>query len=140
MAIRTNSTGRKSKSVIINRAALTALQLGIADGFLAVGQQAVDNARPNVPDAPPYGKGLIRTGGYVVYAGKRKVGGNATISRVDKSGIVLYAGFGFPGRFQEMGTVHQPARPFFTPAFLAASRNLAELVRPSVAEHLRGVK
>lgn len=140
MATRINKSGRTSKSVRINRAALTELGLGIADGLLAVGEQAIAQSQPNAPDQPPTGKGLVRTGSYVVYVNKKKVGGNATIRKSDKSGIVLYAGYGFPARFNEIGTIHQPARPFFTPAFMAAARELAAHVGPAVAERLRGVK
>jgi len=49
----------------------------------------------------------------------RKVGGTPTKPRglkLDSPGITAVAGFGFPGRFNEIGTVHQPARPFLSPA------------------------
>lgn len=140
MAVRINSTRKMSKSVRINREALTALGLGIADGLIAVGQRALELSAPNVPDAPPEGAGLIKSGSYVVYINKKKVGGTATLRRTDKSGIVLYAGYGFPARFNELGTVHQAARPFWTPAFMQASREITELVKPHVAEHLRRVR
>lgn len=138
MAARVNRSRRVSKSVIVNRAALTALGEGIADGLLAVGQRTLDVA--DVPDAPPYGVGLVKTGAYVVYIKGKKVGGNATLRRVDKSGIVLYAGFGFPGRFQEEGTVNQPASPFLTPAFMEATANLAPTIRPHVESKLKAVR
>ncbi len=140
MAVRVNRTKRVSKSVVINRAALTALGEGIADGLLAVGQRTLDLADPNVPDALPYGVGLVKTGAHVVYIRGKKVGGNATLRRVDKSGIVLYVGYGFPGRFQEEGTVNQPARPFLTPAILEATDNLAPTMEPHVAAKLRSVR
>ena len=34
----------------------------------------------------------------------------------ERGNILAIVGFGFPGRFQELGTVHQPAKPFLTPA------------------------
>ncbi len=145
MAVRVNRTRRVSKSVIVNRAALTALGEGIADGLLAVGQRTLDLA--DVPDAPPYGVGLVKAGAYVVYIKGKKVGGNATLRRVDKSGIVLYVGFGSPdpkkapyARFQEMGTVKQPARPFLTPAFMEAYDDLVPTMKPPVAAKLRSVR
>jgi hypothetical protein len=137
MATRINKGRRMSKSVVINRAALTELGLGIADGLLEIGERAIELSRPNVPDAPPEGKGLVQSGSWVVYIDKKKVGGTATISRADKKGIVLYAGYGFPGRFNEIGTINQPARPFFAPAFLAAVRDITPTLKPHVAERLR---
>jgi HK97 gp10 family phage protein len=140
MGVRINKSRKMSKTVRINREALTELGLGIADGLLAIGARSIELAGPNVPDAPPEGKGLIKTGSYDVYIKKKQVGGTATISRKDKSGIVLYSGYGFPARFNEVGTVHQPARPFFAPAFLQASREIQALVEPHVAARMAKVK
>lgn len=140
MAVRRNTTGRVSKSVQINRAALTALGQGIADGLAAVGARTLELAAPNVPDEPPIGKGLVQSGSYVVYIQKKKVAGNATLARVDKKGIVLYVGFGFPGRFNEIGTIHQPARPFLSPAFVQAVSDITPTLRPHVAARLRAVR
>lgn len=140
MATRINKSRKMSKSVRINRECLTELGRGIADGLMAVGERAISKAMPFIPDAPPEGKGLVQSGGFVVYIDKKKVGGNATIRREDKRGIVLYAGFGFPMRFYEMGTVHQPARPTFGPAFLEAAREITQLVEPHVRARLAHVR
>lgn len=107
---------RTSSKVVINRVAANRVRLALADGVLGVGERAIEKTHP--PDAPPYGRGLPLNGGAVAYIDGRKVGGNATKPRSErppKPGIVCYFGFGFPARFNEEGTVHQPARPFFTP-------------------------
>lgn len=140
MAVRRNRGTKMSKSVRINREALTALGLGMADGLAAIGQRTLDIARPHVPDEPPLGQGLVETGGYVVYIEKKKVAGNATLSRVDKTGVVLYVGFDFPARFNEIGTVHQSARPFLSPAFAQAADDITATLEPFVADRLRAVR
>lgn len=140
MAVRRNTGTRVSKSVHLNRAALTALGQGMADGLLAIGQRTLEIAHPNVPDEVPLEAGLIRKGSYVVYIEKKKVGGTATLSRVNKKGVVLYVGFPFPARFNEIGTVHQPARPFLSPAFAQAVADISATLKPHVAARLRSVR
>jgi hypothetical protein len=58
----------------------------------------------------------------------RKVGGAVTLPRglKVKQGITLVVGFGFPARFNELGTIHQPARPFFTPVVMETIPGMAE--------------
>lgn len=129
MAARVNTTGRVSKTVRLNRAALDAFYGQIADALAQVGKRAIEYTTPSVPDEPPIGAGLVRTGGYVVYVDGKKVAGNATISRQSKKGIVLYTGYGFPGRFNEIGTIHQPPRPFFTPNYYRAVREMEAIMR-----------
>jgi hypothetical protein len=89
-----------------------------------VAKTIVREARP--PDATPYGEGLVTAGGTLVYVGSKKVGGwsqdgseprKPRALRVRGSDMVVaVAGFGFPGRFQEMGTVNHGAQPFLTPS------------------------
>jgi hypothetical protein len=42
--------------------------------------------------------------------------------------IVGAVGFDFPAMFQEIGTVHQPARPFVTPAAIEVIGTEAEVI------------
>jgi HK97 gp10 family phage protein len=128
--------------VQLNRAALNQVDLAVADGLLEQAQNIVEAANP--PDAPPFGKGLVQTGGAAAWAGKKKVGGAKSGGREIKkpravrleAGVTTaVGGFGFPARFQEMGTVHQPARPFLTPVFLAMGKDVAGPIREAVRRH-----
>ena len=115
---------------VANKAALGAISRGLAEGMAAVGRAIIATA--DVPDAAPFGEGLVTTGDWGVWAGTRKVDGTATKPRTvrTRAGVItLVAGFGFPGRFQEFGTVHHAAQPFLTPAVLE--------VTPTTEAHLR---
>jgi hypothetical protein len=122
---------RISARVKLNRAALDQVFLGLSDGLFEVGKAIVVEAGTHAPDSPydpfPTGEGLPKNGGVIGYAagGKvnswsirgesvRKPRGLGTEVRTGDS--VVAAGFGFPGRFAELGTIHEHARPFLTPA------------------------
>lgn len=127
-----------SSRTVVNRKALDEITGAFVDGMAAVGKAVIERTRP--PDAAPFGKGLVTTGDWGVWAGTRKVAGTATKPRsvrLSKTGITLIAGYGFPGRFQEMGTIHQPARPFFTPSVMAELPVMQEHLRPSMQRVLR---
>jgi hypothetical protein len=108
-----------TKRVEINRSAVAAVRLVLADGMFAIGQQILANTHP--PDDPPYGQGLVEGGGAVVWVDGKKVAGT-TIGgrqvakpravRLPKPGIVLVVGYGFPGRFVHNGTIHNVPNPF----------------------------
>lgn len=120
-----------SVRTVANKAALTAISNGLAEGLASVGRTIIERTRP--PDAEPFGKGLVTTGDWGVWAGTRKVDGTASKPkqvRLKQGVVTLVAGYGFPGRFQELGTIRQPARPFLTPPVLE--------VTPTTPDHLRG--
>jgi hypothetical protein len=134
-----------SARVVLNRRAMTEVELSIADGIVDLGQAIVEAANP--PDAAPYGEGLVTRGGVLVYYGPGKVGGWGEDGRQPKKprafrvagarGITAAIGFGFPGRFQEFGTVHHGAQPFFVRAFNAVGRLSSQVMRPTVSARLR---
>lgn len=100
-----------------NRDALERATLAVGDGILAICEEIVAAADP--PDAPPFGQGLVDTGAAGVWVNGKKIGGNADKPRtlkVRQYNVVGIAGFGFPARFQEIGTANQGALPFLTPA------------------------
>jgi hypothetical protein len=102
--------------VVLNRAALDTITLGLADGLGEVALRMLHATHP--PDETPFGEGLVDHGATAVWVNGKKIGGDADkprALRLDKPGVTAIVGFGFPGRFQEVGTVHQPARPFLTP-------------------------
>lgn len=135
---------RPSSRVVLNRAALDEVQLAVAEGVEEIARTVVETAEP--PDATPFGVGLATRGGWAVYAGKKKVAGGSLDGTQPKkprafkpspTGVTGIAGFGFPGRFQETGTVHQPARPWFMPAVVRVKAIAAEIMREIVGPRLR---
>lgn len=127
---------RTSTRVVLNRAALDRAVLAIADGFADAGQESVEMADP--PDAPPFGVGLAETGGTLTYVNGKKIAGygrdgkqprKPRAVRVKRSDLITIVGFGFPGRFQEFGTVNHAAQPFLTPVMLAIKGEVEGIVR-----------
>lgn len=136
---------RPSARVVLNRAALSELHLALADGIEEVARTIIETAKP--PDATPFGEGLVTEGGWLVYDGSKKVAGGSLGGNQPKKprafrvrgtvGITGIAGFGFPARFQETGTEHQPARPFFMPAIVRVKGVAADIMREIVAPKLK---
>ena len=112
--------GRVTAKTIVNRQALTSIRGRFVDGMDAIGAKVIDVATPHVPDAPPYGKGLVERGGYAVWSDGQKVAGAAAKPRgeVPKVGVTLMVGYDFPARFLEEGTIYITPRPWVTPAML----------------------
>lgn len=115
-----------ARRMVINRAAVDQIMLATADGLFELGKAIVMNA--DVPDAAPYGVGLVQGGGAIAFVGKKRVAvfskyGATSVTKPRQckltDGVTVAFGYGFPGRFQEQGTINQPSRPFLTPAVLA---------------------
>jgi hypothetical protein len=138
-ALRRNETSR----TVLNRQALTALQAGFVEGMGDMGRAVIERSRERAPDQPPLGKGLVQTGNWVVYAGTKKVRGTATrptAVKLSRTGITLVGGFDFPARFNEEGTIHQPARPFVTPSLLEVVPDAHDYLRAPVRRALATVR
>ena len=128
---------RANNRVVLNRATFDEITLGLADGLLALANAVIAAAKP--PDDVPYGEGLVQTGGTVAYAFGKKVGGTATKPRamkVKSLGVAVAGGFGWPGHFAEFGTIHEPARPFLTPALMATLPDAGPFIAAGVAGRL----
>lgn len=116
---------RRSR-VEINRAKLDEVMGGFADGVFDIARAIGTVAENRAPDAVPYGQGLVGRIGAIVWVRGQKVREwSSSGQRPDKpralrvrsaGEIVGVVGAGFPGMFQELGTVHAPAQPFLTPA------------------------
>ena len=109
----------------------------MADGLLALADTVIAVTKP--PDDPPYGVGLVETGGTVAYAFGKKVGGTAKKPRAMKvrsMGVAVAGGFGWPGHYAEFGTIHEPARPFLTPALMATVPEAGAFVGAAVRRRL----
>ena len=107
------------------------VMLKAADAMIAAGEELLARTRPSVPDAAPYGAGLVTRGGVAGFALGKRVDHNTDVKRVrnfrpDRKGVDVAVGFTFPARFQEMGTEHQPARPFLGPSGLAHGPGLIQ--------------
>lgn len=137
----------KSARVKLNRQAIDGVNLAIADGVHAVGKAIIETARP--PDATPFGVGLVTSGGVLTYVGTKKVNGwsqgglqpkKPRAVRLAQGIIKAIAGWGFPGRFQEFGTVHQPARPFATPARNSVIPRINSIMRQATQYRLKRLR
>ena len=121
---------RKAR-VVMNRAALDELQLGMADGLLKLGQQIIAEARANAPRYPETAakRGvpmMADTGHCVVYALGKKVGGEEGETgkprgmKTSNGSADLGVWFSSPlSHFAELGTIKETARPFLTPALMS---------------------
>ncbi|MFZ0324730.1 MAG: hypothetical protein WAN48_11435 [Actinomycetes bacterium] len=128
---------RKNNRVVLNRATFQEVTLAMADGLLALADAVI--AATKVPDAPVIGEGLIDEGGTVAYAFGKKVGGVASKPRalkVKSLGVAIAGGFPNPAHFAEFGTVHQPARPFLTPALMATVPDAESFLRAAMKRRL----
>lgn len=141
---------RKGSRVKLNRKSVDNVRLAIADGTAAIGKAVIEAA--DVPDAAPYGEGLIVSGGTITYVGSKKVGSwhqsgdepkKPRALRVRGSDIIqTAAGWNFPGHLLEFGTVNMAAQPFATPARNRVEPRAAGLMRRAaayrIARTLRG--
>jgi hypothetical protein len=102
-----------SAKTVLNRKALTTIRAAFVDGMEQVGKDLISRTDPL--DDPETREQIV--GDWGIWVDGKKVAGTATKPRSArvKSGITLLAGFPFPMRFGEMGTIHQPARPRFSP-------------------------
>jgi hypothetical protein len=142
--------------MVLNQSRITDVALIVADGLFEVARTIVELAAERAPDSPtptpafPYGagEGLPRQGGVLVYVENKKTHGwslrgdqpkkpRAVRESTKAHAIVAIAGFGFPARFNERGTINQPARPFLAPVRDQVEGHVAEMVgevtRPKLA-------
>lgn len=138
---------KRHARVKLNRKAIDGVNLALADGMTAVGKAILDQA--HWPDATPYGVGLVTSGGVLTYVGKRKVDGfgqdgsqprKPRAVRLADGIIKTVVGWGFPARFQEFGTVHQPARPVATPARNAVVPRINAIMRQATQYRLKRLR
>lgn len=127
----------------LNQSRLDQVTLAVADGLFEAGKAIVELASSRAPDSPydpyPAGEGLPKQGGVLVYVGNKKTHGwsirgdqpkkpKAVRGTTKAHSVVAVVGFGFPARFSEAGTIHEPARPWFTPAANEVAPKVAGIV------------
>ena len=152
--IRTTSNGAYSR-MALNQSRLDDVVLVVADGLFEAGRTIVELAAERAPDSPydpyPTGEGLPKQGGVLVYAGNKKTHGwsirgdqpkkpRAVRDTTKRHSVVAVVGFGFPARFNEAGTIRQPARPFFTPAAREVQPHIPEIVGDVTRPRLAGMR
>lgn len=118
--------------VVLDPKVVDEIRSAAAEGLLAFAEEILAKANP--PDATPYGVGLVDNHGIAVFIDGRQVAGDAQVppqADVLATGISAFVGYGFPGRFQELGTINQAARPFLTPATVSASAQVPDLLVPA---------
>ncbi len=134
--------GNRAARVIVDRAALDAITLAVADGAFGLAKEVVGGS--DAPDATPFGVGLLQGGGVLAFVGSKRVGAWATgpvlpftkprAAKLSK-GITVIGGFGFPARFQEAGTIHHPADPFLTPELMATLPEAQKFIKAACERH-----
>jgi len=131
-----------ARRIELNRAAFAEIELAVADGLFELAKQVVLGAE--VPDAAPYGQGLIEGGGVISYVGKKRVGmavtGGATAVKKPRRAklgktITVIGGFGFPSRFVETGTSRMAAQPFLTPELMSDLPEAEGFVKLACIKH-----
>lgn len=134
---------KPSARVVLNRQALTELDLALAEGVEEIARTIVETADP--PDATPYGVGLVTSGGWAVYAGTKKVAGGSMDGtqpnkprafKPEANEITGIAGFGFPGRFQEVGAPQHAAQPFLWPSAMLVAPTAPAIMKSVVGPRL----
>ena len=110
---------------VLNREAMDEFDSGMVKGMEQLALRVLEAARPPIASAGEEDQWspLSENNGTISYLNGKKVGGLPGIKKpkaltVRGKGAVVGVGYGFPGRFNEMGAVHQPARPFLTPAVM----------------------
>jgi hypothetical protein len=140
---------RRSR-VEINRAKLDEVMGGLADGVFDIARAIGTVAENRAPDATPHGEGLVDRIGAIVWVDSKKVAEwSSSGRRPDKpksmrlksagARVVGVVGAGFPGMFQELGTVHHSAQPFLTPSAMEVVGGDAKLrLSKAMERRLRG--
>lgn len=138
----------RAARVVLNKAALDAVVVGMADGLLEMGEAILADAVAHAPRDPEAaakrGVPMMADTGHVVVLGLgKKVGGDGDKpSRVkapkDQAIVIVY--FSSPlAHFAELGTVKERARPFLLPAFGRGLPGASRFVLPSIAARVRAV-
>jgi len=130
-----------ARRIVLNRAAFDEITLAVADGAFELAKAVIEGAQ--VPDAAPYAEGLVQGGAALAYVGSKRVGlwskTGATVKKPRAAklskGITVIGGYGFPGRYQESGTVNQSARPFLSPELLARLPDAESFVKAACTRH-----
>lgn len=128
--------GRIVTRTVVNPRAIAAISSGLAEGLGTMAESIL--ARTNPPDDPATSAQIA--GGYGVWVDGQQVAGSGDAPHgvTPGPGVTLVVGYDFPARFNEIGSAHQPGRPFFTPEVLATVPGAPEFLRGPVQSRLAG--
>lgn len=145
---------RRGARVVLNRAALTAAQLGIADGLLEIGKRIIADYAATAPRDPEIAakRGvpmMADTGHASVFALGKFVAGDTTKTAsqnkphgltTSKNRVDLGVWVSSPlAHFAELGTIKEVARSAFIPAFNANIGGAAAIVPVAMGKRIRAV-
>ena len=141
----------RAAKIEMNRAALDAAGLGIADGLYTLGTRIIADASSRAPrDAAEAAKRgvpmMADTGHCAVWAMGRLVAGDSSLAassqkprglKLPADQIVLVMWFSSPlAHFAEHGTVKEAPRPFFLPALNRNIPHASKYVLPAMAKRI----
>jgi hypothetical protein len=143
----------RANRIQMHRESLSALNLGIADGMLEMGNRiladAAAHARLDVHPAEAAARRAERgvsqmadTGGVQVWALGKRAGGiwekKPRGARIRQDEVEMIVGFGSPlAHLKEEGTIKEPARPFLLPAFNRGLPDASKFVVPAMGKRIR---
>lgn len=147
------TTPRQLALMQLNLSKFDEVTVAVGDGLFEAAKTVILDASRDAPDSPydpyPTGEGLPKQGGVLGYIQNKKTHGwsiqgdqpkkpRSIRTATKQHSVVVAAGFGFPGRFAERGTVKMPGRPFLEPAFDRAASSIASTVakvaKPKIGE------
>jgi hypothetical protein len=124
---------RTSAKVKLNREGVDEVQLRVAAGMQRFSEAVIENAV--VPDAPPYGEGLLTAGVAGVWIEGKLVAGTAKATPPRSQHFRFPPGACAVARFRsrvthllEFGTVHMEPRPIIRPAYVRTQPRALELI------------
>jgi hypothetical protein len=135
---------RTTARLVLNQSVLNDVQKALAFGLLNLGEKIAQEASANaaVSEDERYGHVRDQWGAAVYVDGKKISDISADGSAVNKprafragKGLAGLVGFGFPGRFLEVGTSDTRAQPFLSPAAQRAVGSAVETIRAGAAPH-----
>jgi hypothetical protein len=139
---------RRAAKVTLNHDALDAITRAVADGAFELAKSIISSASshwpPSPSDSPPDTPPLREAGGVLLYVDRKLVGtwsmsGAPTVKKPRAAklgpGIVVIGGYDFPAKFQEAGTIRQPARPVLTPELMADLPDAEGFIRLACVKH-----
>lgn len=149
---------RRGAQIVMNKEAIDALQMGMADGLIELGDRIIADASHG-----PGGSGvgslrdpataaargvpmMLDTGYVTAWALGKLVYGSAEVAasknkprglKVRPDQVVMVAAFASPlAHFAELGTIKETARPFLTPAVMANVGNAGEYVKGAMSRYV----
>ena len=151
----------RAAKIVYNKAAVDALQMGLADGLIQLGNEILADASRG-----PGGSGvgslrdpakaaergvpmMLDTGLVSVWALGKLVSGSTDVAaaknkpkgaKTPKDQAVMFVGFSSPlSHFAELGTIKEPARPFLLPAFGRHVQDADKWVLPAIRKRVNAV-